>query len=198
MNLVMIRTRVAACAAAAVAALALPGCSTPIPATAPPVETAVPVPTARAAPPAPQVAPAAPPAQPSAAPQPQVASTALPAHLDPASPVNRERSVHFDFDESTIKSEYTAMIERHARYLASQAALAVRIEGNADERGSHEYNLALGQRRADAVARALRLLGVKDSQMETVSFGEERPRAGGHDESAWSQNRRADIVYPAR
>jgi peptidoglycan-associated lipoprotein len=78
------------------------------------------------------------------------------------------------------------------------APLAVRIEGHADERGGAEYNLALGQRRAETVARALRLLGVKDGQLEAISHGEERPRASGHDETAWAQNRRADIAYPAR
>ena len=76
--------------------------------------------------------------------------------------------------------------------------MAVRIEGNTDERGGAEYNLALGQRRADAVARALRIFGVRDSQMETVSWGKEKPVAQGHDEASWAQNRRADVVYPAR
>lgn len=125
-----------------------------------------------------------------------VTTVALAPHLDPANPISTQRSVYFDFDNFEIKSQFTGLIERHARYLASKPSLAIRIEGNADERGSAEYNLALGQRRAESVSRALRLYGVKGSQMEAVSWGEERPKATGHDESAWSQNRRADLVYP--
>ncbi|MFZ2650447.1 MAG: OmpA family protein, partial [Burkholderiaceae bacterium] len=84
----------------------------------------------------------------------------------------------------------------HGKYLGSKPQLAIRIEGNADERGSAEYNLALGQRRAEAVLHALKLFGVRDSQMEAVSWGEERPKLISHDESAWAQNRRADLAYP--
>lgn len=107
-----------------------------------------------------------------------------------------QRSVYFEFDDSAVKNEDLGLIERHGKYLSSQPALAIRIEGNADERGSAEYNLALGQRRAESVVRALRIYGIKDTQMEPVSYGEEKPMAQGHDESAWSQNRRADLVYP--
>jgi len=106
-----------------------------------------------------------------------------------------KRSVYYDFDKSEIKSEYRPMIEAHAGYLRDHAQATVRIEGNCDERGSREYNLALGQRRADGVRKALGLLGVADSRIETVSWGEEKPRAQGHDEQAWAQNRRSDIIY---
>jgi peptidoglycan-associated lipoprotein len=125
------------------------------------------------------------------------ASTALAAHLDPNSTIARERSVYFEFDEALIPQASMAVIERQGQYLAKNGALQVRVEGNTDERGGSEYNLALGQRRADAVKKALQVYGVKDSQVETVSFGRERPKATGHDEAAWAQNRRADIVYPA-
>ncbi|HET9643279.1 MAG TPA: peptidoglycan-associated lipoprotein Pal [Burkholderiaceae bacterium] len=135
-----------------------------------------------------------------AAPSPAAAPTAsrassLPAHLDPASPIFRERSVYFDFDETVIKPEWRPVIERQGQYLAQHHDLKVRVEGNTDERGGSEYNLALGQRRAEAVKKDLLLYGVNDSQVETVSFGKERPKASGHDETDWAENRRADIVY---
>ena len=91
--------------------------------------------------------------------------------------------------------EYGALIDRHARYLLAHPDLKVTLQGNTDERGGTEYNLSLGQRRAQAVKSALHLLGVPDDQAEPVSFGEERPMADGHDEAAWAQNRRVDIVY---
>ena len=127
-----------------------------------------------------------------------VPPVALLAYLDPKNLIATDRSVYFDFDEFVVKSQYTPLIERHGRYLASTPALAIRIEGNADERGSSEYDLALGQKRAEAVMRSLKLLGVKESQMEAISWGKEKPKASGHDEAAWAQNRRADVVYPAR
>ena len=178
--------------------LSLLGCSTPVPTTTPaPVETAVPVTVPRAAPPA-QPLPPDTPAAPSASAESKVTSVTLPDHLNPTSAISTERSVFFEFDDSVLKAEYAPLIERHAKYLSTKAQLVVRIEGHADERGGAEYNLALGQRRAETVARALRLLGVKDGQLEAISYGEERPRASGHDETAWAQNRRADITYPAR
>lgn len=127
-----------------------------------------------------------------------VATVTLPAHLDPKSDIFKNRSVYFDFDSSLVKPEFNALVERQGKYLAANPALAIKIEGNTDERGGAEYNLALGQRRAEAVRQALKLVGVKDTQMEAVSWGKERPKAEGHDEAAWSQNRRADIVYPSR
>jgi peptidoglycan-associated lipoprotein len=107
-----------------------------------------------------------------------------------------KRSVYYDFDKSDIKPEQLPTVEANAKYLRDRAALKVRVEGNADERGSREYNLALGQKRAESVAKTMRLLGVPESRLESVSYGSERPRASGHDEQSWSENRRADIVYP--
>lgn len=125
-----------------------------------------------------------------------VSASALPAHLDPKSPISMQRSVYFDFDDFSVKPEYQALVERHAKYLNSMPRLTIRIEGNADERGSAEYNLALGQKRAEAVRKALEIYGVKATQLEAVSFGAERPMATGHDDSARAQNRRADLSYP--
>jgi peptidoglycan-associated lipoprotein len=133
---------------------------------------------------------------PGSVPQSTVATVTLPPHLDPTSPISRERSVYFEYDDFSIKSQYVGLIERQAKYLVSAPTLSVKLEGNADERGSSEYNLALGQKRAEAVLKALRLYGVKESQLEAVSWGKERPKATGHDEAAWAENRRVDIVYP--
>ena len=123
---------------------------------------------------------------------------ALPPWRDPANPLSRERSVYFGFDQYAVTPEAAPVLERHGSFLASQPQLAIRIEGHTDERGGAEYNLALGQRRAEAVRQALRIYGVRDSQMETISWGSEKPKALGHDEQAWAQNRRADLVYPDR
>ena len=106
-----------------------------------------------------------------------------------------KRSVYFDYDSNVVKDEYRATIQAHAKYLVENRNARVRLEGNTDERGSREYNLALGQRRADAVKKIMAVLGVPESRMETISFGEEQPKDQGHDESAWSKNRRTDIVY---
>jgi peptidoglycan-associated lipoprotein len=108
-----------------------------------------------------------------------------------------ERSVYFDFDDAAIARRWLDIVERQGQYLSRNAALKVRVEGHTDERGGAEYNLALGQRRAEAVRKALEVYGVKASQIEAVSFGEERPKAAGHDDAAWAQNRRADIAYGA-
>ena len=113
---------------------------------------------------------------------------------NPASPLSK-RSVYFDFDSFVVKDEYRPMLEAHAGYLKSKRDAHVTLQGNADERGSREYNLALGQKRAEAVRKALAVLGVSDSQMEAISFGEEKPRAEGHDEAAYAENRRTDVVY---
>ena len=113
---------------------------------------------------------------------------------DPSS-ILAKRSVYFDFDSYAVKSEYTALVEAHGKYLASHPERKVVIQGNTDERGGSEYNLALGQKRAEAVRRALSLAGAKDAQMEAVSFGKEKPKAQGSDEAAWAENRRADIAY---
>ncbi|MBL8472770.1 MAG: peptidoglycan-associated lipoprotein Pal [Rhodocyclaceae bacterium] len=106
-----------------------------------------------------------------------------------------KRSVFFDFDDFTIKDEYKAQIDAHAKYLVGHANARMLIQGNTDERGSREYNIALGQKRADAVRRALMLQGAREQQIESVSLGEEKPRNAGHDEAAWADNRRADMLY---
>lgn len=106
-----------------------------------------------------------------------------------------KRSVYFDFDSFTIRDEFRPLIEAHAKYLVSNKNRRVLVQGNTDDRGSREYNLALGQKRAEAVRRALALLGVAETQIEAVSLGEEKPRAVGSDEAAWAENRRADLVY---
>lgn len=106
-----------------------------------------------------------------------------------------KRSVYFDFDSNAVKDEYRGLIQAHSRYMNDHRDTRIRIEGNCDERGSREYNLALGQRRAEAVKKTMTVLGVGDGRIETVSYGEEKPVAQGHDEAAWAQNRRADIKY---
>ena len=106
-----------------------------------------------------------------------------------------KRSVYYDYDKTDIKDEYKPMVEAHARYLTGHKDAKVTMQGNCDERGSREYNIALGNRRADSVRKMMNVLGVPDSQVETVSFGEEKPRAACHEESCWKENRRADIVY---
>ncbi len=106
-------------------------------------------------------------------------------------------TIYFDFDSSEVKAEYAPVIAAHGKRLAAERGLRIRLEGNTDERGSAEYNVALGERRAQAVKRALLLQGATDGQLTTVSYGEERPVAEGHDEAAWAQNRRVEIVYPS-
>jgi len=103
--------------------------------------------------------------------------------------------VYFDYDSFVIKPEFQTLVEIHANYIKSDKSRKVVIEGHTDERGGREYNLALGQKRAEAVRRALGLLGVVDSQVEAVSFGKEKPLVQGNDEAVWSKNRRAEISY---
>jgi peptidoglycan-associated lipoprotein len=103
------------------------------------------------------------------------------------------RIVYFDLDSFVIKPEFQTLIETHARFIKADKARKVAIEWHTDERGGREYNLALGQKRADAVAKSMTLLGASESQIEAVSFGKERPVSEGHDEAAWAQNRRAEI-----
>jgi len=113
---------------------------------------------------------------------------------DPSSPLSK-RSVFFDFDSNAVKDEFRSLVTAHSRYMADKRDTRIRIEGNCDERGSREYNLALGQRRAEAVKKVMTVLGVSDGRIETTSYGEEKPMAMGHDEASWAQNRRADIKY---
>jgi peptidoglycan-associated lipoprotein len=108
-----------------------------------------------------------------------------------------KRTVYFDFDSSEIKGEGTDIVAAHAKYLAANPGTRVRLEGHTDERGSREYNIGLGERRAQSVRRALLLQGAADTQISTVSYGEERPAVPGHDEAAWAKNRRVEIVYLA-
>jgi len=104
-----------------------------------------------------------------------------------------QRIVYFDYDSFTIKDEFQGLLDGHAKALSRAAAKRMVVEGHTDERGGREYNLALGQKRAEAVAKSLALLGVPESRIEAVSFGEERPAVAGADESAWSRNRRAEL-----
>jgi peptidoglycan-associated lipoprotein len=113
---------------------------------------------------------------------------------DPSSPLAK-RSVYFEFDRDDIKEEYRPMLEAHARYLAQNQGKKMLIQGNADDRGSREYNIGLGQRRSDAVKRTLVLMGAGDAQIESVSLGEEKPRCTEQTEECWAQNRRADLLY---
>lgn len=106
-----------------------------------------------------------------------------------------KRSVYFDFDSFVVKDEYRPLVEAHARYLQQNRNARMTVQGNTDERGSREYNIALAQKRADSVKRMMMLLGATESQIETVSFGKEKPRNPGHDEAAWAENRRDDILY---
>ncbi len=112
-----------------------------------------------------------------------------------AGPANTAKVIYFDFDSYVIKPEFQGTIEAHARYLTANKARKMAIEGHTDERGGRDYNLALGQRRSEAVRRALGLLGVADAQVEAVSFGKEKPAAAGSDEEAMAKNRRAEINY---
>jgi len=113
--------------------------------------------------------------------------------IDPLAAGNLGRAVSFDYDSYALKDEFRPLIEGYARALSSAKSKKMVIEGHTDERGGREYNLALGQRRAEAVAKSLVLLGVSDSQIEAVSFGKERPVVDGHDEAAWAKNRRAEL-----
>ena len=105
------------------------------------------------------------------------------------------RSIYFAYDDFSVDPKYQPLIQAHGQYIGTHGAAQIRIEGNTDERGSREYNLSLGDKRAQIVAKQLVLMGAKQSQIEAVSYGEERPKAEGHDEAAWAENRRADIRY---
>ena len=163
-----------------VAAAALAACSST------PLETPkAPVSTAETAPPAPGRA--------------QSAVTTV--TLDPLDDPNSSlagRSVYFGFDDFSVDTKYQPLIQAHGQYIGSHAQAQIRVEGNTDERGSREYNLSLGDKRAQIVAKQLELMGAKASQIEAVSYGEERPKNAGHDEAAWAENRRADIRYVKR
>jgi peptidoglycan-associated lipoprotein len=119
---------------------------------------------------------------------------AIAALKDPKSPLSK-RSILFDYDSFVVKSEYQSLLEHHAKFLAANAQFKMLIQGHADERGSREYNLALGQKRAEAVKKALMLLGGREDQLESVSLGEEKPACAESTEACWAQNRRGDMLY---
>ena len=113
---------------------------------------------------------------------------------DPQSPLS-VRTIYFEYDSSEISSDYRSTVEAHSLYLQHNPSTSVILEGHGDERGSREYNLALGERRAKAVKQQMLLLGANSNQIRLVSYGEERPASDGHDESSWQQNRRVEILY---
>jgi peptidoglycan-associated lipoprotein len=104
-------------------------------------------------------------------------------------------TLYFDLDSYTVKAEYQPMLQQHARYLSKQPQIQLLIQGSADERGSREYNLALGQKRAEAIKKALHLLGVSERQMEATSIGEEQPVCAEQTESCWARNRKGELLY---
>lgn len=125
---------------------------------------------------------------------PKLSAAALAKLRDPNSPLSK-RSVYFDYDQYDVKGDYKNQLQAHAKFIASEPDARVLIQGNTDDRGSREYNLALGQRRADAVKKQLVLMGAPESQIESVSLGKEKPKALGDNEAAWAENRRADMLY---
>jgi peptidoglycan-associated lipoprotein len=162
-----------------VAAAALAACSSTKLDEKPPVETAQPVTQQQTTPTPPPVS------------ERRVETVDLGKQLDEA--VANQRVVYFDFDSYVVKDDYRNLIETHAKRLNNKKSLTLSLEGHTDERGGREYNLALGQKRAEAVAKSLTLLGVASSQVEPVSFGKERPADNGHTEEAWAKNRRVEL-----
>ncbi len=125
---------------------------------------------------------------------PSAAGSGIAALTDPNNILSK-RSVFFDFDSYVIKPEAKALVEAHARFLVQNPQMKMLIQGNTDERGSREYNIALGQKRADVIRQALTLLGARDAQIESVSLGEEKPRCDDASEACYAQNRRGDMLY---
>ena len=122
----------------------------------------------------------------------EFSATAL---TDPDSPLSK-RVIYFSYDSTTVRSEFMPMVKAHARYLARHSNVRITLQGHTDERGSREYNVALGEQRARSIARKLGVLGAGDEQLRVISYGEEKPASHGHDEQAWHLNRRVEIVYP--
>ena len=120
----------------------------------------------------------------------------LPAYLDPMNPLYKDRIVYFDYDAVLIADKFNGLLDTHAAFLSKNPSVHVSVEGNTDERGSAEYNLALGQRRADAVVKALVLRGASPAQLESKSWGKEKPAATGQDEASFAKNRRVELNYP--
>ncbi len=121
-------------------------------------------------------------------------TNSIAALKDPRSPLSK-RSIYFDYDSYVVKDEFQVLLTAHGKFLATNPKMKMLIQGNADERGSREYNLALGQKRADAVRKALALLGAREDQLEAVSLGEEKPACGESTEECWARNRRGDMLY---
>ena len=115
--------------------------------------------------------------------------------INDANSVLADRIVYFDFDSSKVSADYVEQVKHHGRYLSANSAVAIRLEGHSDERGTREYNIALADRRAQAVKRLLMFQGAADAQVTIISYGEEKPATLGHDDAAWSMNRRAELVY---
>ncbi|HRE17500.1 MAG TPA: peptidoglycan-associated lipoprotein Pal [Rhodocyclaceae bacterium] len=122
-------------------------------------------------------------------------ASGLPSALTDPKNILSRRSIYFDLDKYEVKDDYRELLAAHAKFLNGNRQFKVMIQGNTDERGSREYNLSLGQKRAESVKRNLTLLGVNEDQLEAVSLGEEKPKAEGRDEAAYAENRRADILY---
>jgi peptidoglycan-associated lipoprotein len=125
---------------------------------------------------------------------PKTGATGFAALKDPNNILSK-RAVYFDYDKFDVKDEFKPLIEEHAKFLRDNSSAKMLIQGNADERGSREYNVGLGQRRSDAVKKMLTLLGARESQIESVSLGEEKPSCSDHTESCWAKNRRDDMLY---
>ena len=126
---------------------------------------------------------------------PVTGTSGRPEPLNDPNNVLSKRVVYFDYNTDNVKPEFASLIQAHASYLSQNSNRKVRLEGHADERGSREYNMALGQRRSNAVRKATSVLGVANERMETISFGEDKPKANGRDEASFAQNRRVEIVY---
>jgi peptidoglycan-associated lipoprotein len=126
---------------------------------------------------------------------PGLGSTKLPPELTDPKSILAKRSIYFDYDKYEVKPEYKDLVTAHAKFLSSHGQFKMLIQGNTDDRGSREYNLALGQKRADAIKKMLTLLGAREEQVESVSLGEEKPKNEGQNEAAWAENRRGDMLY---
>ena len=120
--------------------------------------------------------------------------SALAPLKDPANILSK-RSIYYDFDKFDVKDEFRGLVEAHAKYLRENPAARMLIQGNTDERGSREYNVGLGQRRSDSLRKMMTLLGVKETQIESVSLGEEKPACSEHSEDCWAKNRRGEVLY---
>ena len=124
-----------------------------------------------------------------------VDGTKLPRELTDPNSILSKRSIYFDYDKYDVKADYKDLVTAHAKFLANNRQFKMLVQGNTDERGSREYNLALGQKRADSIKKMLTLLGAREDQVESVSLGEEKPKSEGQNEAAWAENRRGDMLY---